>query len=107
MIREVMTVEEIRDVMQVWIGESTALNGTCRECGAPTPVRLTMADVSGCNWTVIGFPNLVPCCSSVVQDVVTRARRTYNLAPREERHPGPRLVVGNGRFYWSRDEESR
>jgi hypothetical protein len=38
-----------------------------------------MADISGCNWAVAGFPNLIPGCAAVVQDVVARARRMFEL----------------------------
>ena len=84
MAREVKTAEEIRDIMQAWLDSSDVLNGQCRGCGAPSPVRLPMADVSGCNWTATAFPKLIPGCAAVVQEVVARARRMYELPPKWE-----------------------
>lgn len=81
MFREVKTAEEIRDIMQAWLDSSDVLNGQCRGCGAPSPIRLATADVSGCNWTATTFPKLVPGCAAVVQEVLARARRRFELAP--------------------------
>ena len=41
-----------------------------------------MADVSGCNWTAIAFPNLLAGCAVVVQEVLRRARRGFELPPK-------------------------
>jgi hypothetical protein len=79
MPREIKTAEEITNTMQAWLASSDAMDGRCRGCGAPLPTRLPMADVSGCNWAVTGFPNLIPGCAAVVQDVVARARRMFQL----------------------------
>jgi hypothetical protein len=79
MPREIKTVEEIRDTIQAWLASSDAINGSCRGCGPPMPIQLPMADVSGCNWAVTGFPKLIPGCAAVVQDVVARARRMFQL----------------------------
>lgn len=82
MAREVKTAEEIRDIMQAWLDSSDVLNGQCRGCGAPSPIRLPMVDVSGCNWTATAFPKLIPGCVAVVQEVLARARRMYELPPK-------------------------
>ena len=82
MPREIKTAEEIRNTMQTWLDSSDAINGRCRGCGPPFPIRLPMADVSGCNWAVTGFPNLIPGCAAVVQDIVARARRMFELPSR-------------------------
>jgi hypothetical protein len=84
MAREVKTAEEIRDIMQGWLDSSDVLNGQCRGCAAPSPRRLPMADVSGCNWTAIAFPNLLTGCAEVVQEVLRRARRGFELPPKFE-----------------------
>jgi hypothetical protein len=78
MPREIKTAEEITNTMQGWLASSDAMNGRCRGCGPPLPIRLPMANVSGCNWAVIGFPNLIPGCAAPVQDVVAPARRISN-----------------------------
>jgi hypothetical protein len=82
MPREIKTAEEIKNTMQAWLDSSDAINGRCRGYGPPFPIRLPMADVSGCNWAVTGFPNLIPGCAAVVQDVVARARRMFELPSR-------------------------
>jgi hypothetical protein len=79
MPREIKTAEEIRNTMQAWLASSDAIKGQCRGCGPPLPIRLPMNDVSGCNWAVTVFPNLIPGCAAVVQDVVARARRAFQL----------------------------
>jgi hypothetical protein len=72
------TANEIRDEIQRRIRSSDALDGDCRDCGAPTP-RRSEQNVYGTHWTVDVLPRLTPGCQEVVESIVRAVMAEYEL----------------------------
>ena len=79
MARQLATAETIRQVMQLLIRNSKAMDGDCAGCTAPTPVPLPAPGADGCNWTITVLPSLSPGCRDFVTFVVRRTMKEYNL----------------------------
>ena len=60
------TAEEISKEIQRRIRNSKELDGDCMGCRTATPRRTDPATNGGCNWTVDGFPDVIPGCLDFV-----------------------------------------
>ncbi|MCP3707675.1 hypothetical protein M3I54_11870 [Paraburkholderia sp. CNPSo 3274] len=80
MAKLIATAEQIQAEIQRRISESTALDGDCRDCRAPSPVRLDPDENAECNWTVTVFPGVEPGCLDFVKAVTREVMREYDLA---------------------------
>ena len=78
MARRLATREQIAGEMQRRIAKSTALDGDCRECTAPSIYLLQEPDEAGCNWSpnVYGGPAV---CANVILEIVREVQAIYNL----------------------------
>lgn len=71
--------ETIRQEIKRRIEASTALDGDCKECRAPTPRFTDPATNEGCNWTVDVFPGVIPGCIDFVKHITRTAMAEYEL----------------------------
>jgi hypothetical protein len=72
------TAHEIQEEIQRRIRSSDALDGDCRDCGAPIP-RRGEQNVYGTHWTVDVLPGITPGCQEVVESIVRAVMAEYEL----------------------------
>jgi hypothetical protein len=63
------------------IQTSDALDGDCRDDGAPTTHWSNEPNVKGTHWIVNTFPNSTPGCLETVQAIVLEVMEEYDLHP--------------------------
>ncbi len=73
------TAEEIRNEILRRIQGSSALDGDCRECRAPTPYPTDPDTNGGCNWRVDTFPGVIPGCLEHVKEITRAVMYEYDL----------------------------
>lgn len=73
------TADDIRKEIQRRIETSTELDGDCKDCLAPSPIRIDPNENEGCNWTVNVFPSCTPGCLDFVKNITRAVMKEYEL----------------------------
>jgi hypothetical protein len=75
------TAGEIKAELKRRIEQSTARDGGCRGCEAPTPEAASPRKEGDPNWIVVALPRLADGCFAAILKIVDQARLEYELVP--------------------------
>lgn len=80
-MKPLLSLHEIKNLIQTRISEDDSMDGDCKSCQAPTPRYVYPSVNDGCNWTIDVLPGLVPGCSDFVMNIVRSVMKEVDLKP--------------------------